>query len=309
MNDVGHANEDPIVVEELVKDFSSGRKRALDGAMLRVPKGCVFGLVGANGAGKTTLIKHLLGLLAPTSGSVRVFGLEPMQHPVAVLSRLGYLSEDRDLPGWMRVGELIGYTAGFYPAWDDAYAEELRVMFNLDRHAKIKHLSRGEKAKAGLLIALAYRPELLLLDEPSSGLDPVVRRDMLAAIIRAVASEGRTVLFSSHLLDEIERVSDHVAMIHQGKVVLCGPLEEILAHHHRVVLRFDTAQPSEPAFEGLLWKEGGDREWMTVWEGPFEAIQERAGKAGARILERSAPTLEEVFVAHVGLRPAVDDAV
>ena len=115
----------------------------------------------------------------------------------------------------MRVEELIRYSRAFYPAWDDAYAEELRQTFALDPAAKIKNLSKGQKARAGLLIALAYRPELLVLDEPSSGLDPIVRRDILGAVIRTIADEGRTVLFSSHLLEEVEQVADHVTMISQ----------------------------------------------------------------------------------------------
>jgi len=131
----------------------------------------------------------------------------------------------------MRVDELIRYSKAFYPGWDDAYAEELRTTFGLDNAAKIKTLSKGQKARAGLVIALAYRPELLLLDEPSSGLDPIVRRDILAAVIRTIADEGRTVLFSSHLLDEVEQVADHVTMIRQGRIVVSAPLAEIKEAH------------------------------------------------------------------------------
>ena len=200
-----------IEVSALTRRFDP--KLALDGVSLSVPRGCVFGLVGENGAGKTTLIKHLLGLLRAQSGSVRVFGLDPVSDPVGVLGRIGYLSEQRDLPGWMRVDELLRYTQAFYPRWDAAYAERLRRQFSLEPAARIKNLSRGEAAKAGLLVALGHRPELLLLDEPSSGLDPVVRRDILEAIIRTVADEGRTVFFSSHLLDEVERVTDRLAMM------------------------------------------------------------------------------------------------
>src|SRR5262249_57132488 len=134
----------------------------------------------------------------------------------------------------MRVDELLRYLRAFYPAWDDAFAEELRVRFDLDPSAKIKGLSQGQKARTGLLAALAYRPELLVLDEPSTGLDPVVRREILAAIVRTIADEGRTVLFSSHLLEEVERVSDHVAMIDHGRIVLCGTLDEIKSAHHRL---------------------------------------------------------------------------
>ena len=222
-------SESVIDVSELTRRF--GATLALDSVSLSLPRGAVYGLVGANGAGKTTLIKHILGLLRAESGSVRVFGLDPVADPVAVLSRIGYLSEENDLPGWMRVDELIRYSRAFYPAWDDAYAEELRRAFALDSTAKIKHLSKGQKARAGLLIALAYRPELLVLDEPSSGLDPIVRRDILGAVIRTIADEGRTVLFSSHLLEEVEQVADHVTMINGGRIVLSAPLKEILEQH------------------------------------------------------------------------------
>jgi len=173
-----------------------GSKIALDGVNLTMPRGCVFGLVGPNGAGKTTLIKHILGLLKAVTGSVRVFGRDPVADPVGVLSQIGYLSEKKDLPGWMRVTELLRYIQAFYPSWDEEYAEKLRRDFDLDPTARIRTLSKGQRARAGLLVALAYRPALLVLDEPSSGLDPVVRRDILEAIIRTVADEGRTVLFS-----------------------------------------------------------------------------------------------------------------
>ena len=222
-------SESVINVSELTRRF--GTITALACVSLSMPRGAVYGLVGANGAGKTTLIKHILGLLQAESGSVRVFGLDPVADPVAVLSRIGYLSEENDVPGWMRVDELIRYSRAFYPAWDDAYAEELRQAFALDPTAKIKNLSRGQKARVGLLIALAHRPELLVLDEPSSGLDPIVRRDILGAVIRTIADEGRTVLFSSHLLGEVEQVADHVTMINEGKIVLSATLGAIRETH------------------------------------------------------------------------------
>ena len=222
-------SEPVISVAELTRRF--GAKTALDSVSVSMPRGAVYGLVGANGAGKTTLIKHVLGLLRAESGSVRVFGLDPVADPVGVLSRIGYLSEENDLPGWMRVDELIRYSRAFYPAWDDEYAEELRQRFALDPAARIKTLSKGQKARMGLLIALAYRPDLLVLDEPSSGLDPIVRRDILGAIIRTIAHEGRTVLFSSHLLEEVEQVADHVTMINEGRIVLSATLDSIRESH------------------------------------------------------------------------------
>jgi ABC-2 type transport system ATP-binding protein len=171
------------------------------------------------------------GSCARRAGQCAFSGLDPVADPVGVLSRIGYLSEENDLPGWMRVDELIRYSRAFYPAWDDPYAEELRQRFVLDPSARIKNLSKGQKARLGLLIALAYQPELLVLDEPSSGLDPIVRRDILGAVIRTIADEGRTVLFSSHLLDEVEQVADHVTMISDGKIVLSAPLTAIKEAH------------------------------------------------------------------------------
>ena len=231
------ASESIIDISNLTRRF--GARTALSAVSLSLPRGAVYGLVGANGAGKTTLIKHILGLLRAESGSVRVFGFDPVADPVGVLSRIGYLSEENDLPGWMRTDELVRYTRAFYPGWDDAYAKELEQKFALDPSAKIKTLSKGQKARLGLLVALAYRPELLVLDEPSSGLDPIVRRDILGAVIRTIADEGRTVLFSSHLLEEVEQVADHVTMINEGKIVLSAPLDAIRESH-----RIDGRVPS-----------------------------------------------------------------
>jgi ABC-2 type transport system ATP-binding protein len=222
-------SESVIDISGLTRRF--GDKTALDSVSLSLPRGAVYGLVGANGAGKTTLIRHIMGLLRAESGAVRVFGLDPVADPVAVLSRIGYLSEENDIPGWMRVDELIRYSRAFYPDLDDPYAEELREAFALDPAAKIKNLSKGQKARMGLLIALAHQPDLLVLDEPSSGLDPIVRRDILGAVIRTIADEGRTVLFSSHLLEEVEQVADHVTMISDGRIVLSGALETIKESH------------------------------------------------------------------------------
>src|SRR5687767_9222957 len=216
-----------------------GAKAALQDVSVEIARGSVFGLVGENGAGKSTLLKHLLGLWRAETGTVRVFGKDPVTDPVSVLGRIGYLSEQPELPRWMRVAELLRYMQPFYPRWDQEYAEQLREQFGLEPEARIRTLSKGQHARLGLIAAEAHRPDLLILDEPSSGLDPIVRRDILEAIIRTVTDEGRTVIFSSHLLDEVERVSDYLAMLHRGTLRLCAPLEEIKARHRRVSLRFD----------------------------------------------------------------------
>jgi ABC-2 type transport system ATP-binding protein len=282
-----------------------GRNVALDRVSLDVPPGAVFGLVGENGAGKTTLIKHVIGLLKAQTGTVRVFGMDPVREPVGVLSRVGYLSEDRDLPDWMRISELLRYLRAFYPSWDDGFADDLRQQFDLDPRARIKTLSQGQRARVGLLAALAYRPELLILDEPSTGLDPIVRREILAAIIRTIAEEGRTVLFSSHLLDEVERVSDQVALMDHGQIVLCEPLETIKASHRRLTLRFDEPLTAPPALLGSSRWEGFGREWSATCRGSLADLEGQAAGLGARIIEEHTPSLDEIFVARVGsIRPA-----
>ena len=301
-------SETVISVTNLTRRY--GAKTALASVNLSVPRGVVYGLVGANGAGKTTLIKHILGLRAAQTGSVRVFGIDPVADPVGVLSRIGYLSEDPDLPGWMSVTELIRYSRAFYPGWDDAYAEELRQAFALNPAAKIKNLSKGQRARAGLLVALAYRPELLLLDEPSSGLDPIVRRDILAAVIRTIADEGRTVLFSSHLLDEVEQVADFVTMIRLGHIVLSAPLDEIKQSHCCVSVHFAESRAQPPAVAGVLRWEGGGHEWTALVHGAVD-LQSVVAVWGARIVKERGASLDEIFVGHAGsaAAPVVDDSV
>ena len=285
-----------IAIDHLSRRF--GDKLALDDVSLSLPAGTVLGLVGENGAGKTTLIKHVLGLLKAQSGSVRVFGLDPVAEPPAVLSRSGYLSEEPDLPGWMRVHQLVRYVSAFYRTWDHDYAEQLRRDFALDPDAKLKNLSKGQRARAGLLCALAYRPQLLVLDEPSSGLDPVVRRDILSAIIRTIADEGRTVLFSSHLLSEVERVSDRVAMIKAGRVVFCDSMDRIKQSHTRVTLRFAEPLADAPALPGALNWAGQARDWTAVFTTPREEFEFTAERARAEVVDHAALSLDEIFLAH-----------
>jgi ABC-2 type transport system ATP-binding protein len=287
-----------IVIERLTRKFSDAT--ALDNLSLTIPRGVVFGLVGANGAGKTTLIKHILGLLKAQTGLVRVFGLDPVKEPVNVLARIGYLSEVSDLPGWMRVDELIRYMRAFYTTWNDAYAEDLRNQFELSLSVKVKNLSKGQRARVGLLVALAYRPELLLLDEPSSGLDPIVRRDILGAIVRTIADEGRTVLFSSHLLDEVERISDRIAMLKSGRIRFVGEMDHIKQSHHRLVLRFNEPQLQPPRVTGVLNAQGEGRNWTLAATGELQALLLGVSALNAEVISHSPLSLDEIFLAHIG---------
>ena len=295
-----HTTAVPVAVEKLTRRF--GSKVALDSVSLTVPRGCVFGLLGENGAGKTTLIKHLMGLLNAQQGAVRVFGEDPVKHPERALVRVGYLSEDRDLPRWMRVWELLRYTQGFFPTWDDAYAEELLEVFQLDPSQKIKTLSMGQTAKAGLLAAIAHRPELLILDEPSSGLDAVVRKQILDAILRTVAEEGRTVLFSSHLLDEVERVSDYIAIIHNGKVLARDTLVNLRNAHWKFEVEFPAAHSGAPRFKNrsVLRCDGAGTAWTLWCDSNAQDAKAELAALNVRVLRESHPTLEDIFLARVG---------
>ncbi len=287
-----------IDVRGLTRAF--GAKLALNDVALAVPRGGVFGLVGINGSGKTTLIKHVLGLLRAQQGTVRVFGLCPVSDPVGVLSRIGYLSEENDLPGWMRVGELMRYVEGIYPNWNAAYADKLCRQFELPVASRVRALSKGQKARAGLVLALAHRPELLVLDEPSSGLDPLARRDILAAIVRTIGDEGRTVLFSSHLLDEVERVADRVALLDAGRVVFSAVLSDMQESHRKVTVRFDEARARPPVLASALGWEGAGREWTALVEGAMGEVRASVAQMGGRIVEEHVPRLDEFFVARVG---------
>lgn len=296
---MNQSNLDSPVIDIRGVSRQFGKTTALHDVTLSVPCGGVFGLIGGNGAGKTTLIKHILGMLKPQAGTVQVFGLDPVLNPVETLGRIGYLSEDRDLPDWMRVRELMRYTQAFFPRWDEKFAEELRETFDLNPDSLVKTLSRGQRARAGLLIALAHRPELLILDEPSSGLDPVVRRDILGAIIRTIADEGRTVLFSSHLLDEVERVADQVTMIHRGKIVLSASMDEVKQHHRRLTVRFGQPYEQAPAMQGMLTTEGQGTDWIYHCNGESQQLVAAAQSLGATVVADVALSLDEIFVSRI----------
>ena len=196
----------------------------------------------------------------------------------------------------------------FYPNWDPNYAEELCQTFGLDQQTLVSKLSRGELAQAGLICALAHRPELLVLDEPSSGLDPIVRRDILTAIIRTVADEGRTVLFSSHLLDEVERVADRVAMLHDGKLVLEGALEAIKETHYRASVYSPEGGDSLPPWPGSQRAEGHGAERTAWFQGEAEAFRAALAERGGELREVVPATLEEIFFLHAGKRPIAVEA-
>jgi len=192
-----------------------------------VDKGEVIGLLGRNGAGKTTLIHLVMGLLAAREGNVRVFGLDPRQQAVAVKRRIGYVAEDQELPGFLKVHQVISMYRELFSGWDEEMAGDLISRFELPPDRKIKDLSRGQARQVALLCAVSHRPELLILDEPAGGLDPAARRQFLETSIRLLNETGTTILFSSHHMGDVERMASRLIMIHEHQKWIDSELDDI----------------------------------------------------------------------------------
>ncbi|WP_367872534.1 ABC transporter ATP-binding protein [Luteolibacter sp. Populi] len=211
-----------------------GRSKALKDASFRVPAGSITALLGPNGAGKSTALKIALNLLRPSSGTVRVLGTDSRKLGPAELARIGYVADGMELPEWMTVAQFLGWCRPLYPKWDVDLERALCKQFALPADRKLRQLSRGQKMKAALASVLSYRPELLVLDEPFSGLDPLVRDEFIAGLLELAGSEGFSVVLSSHDIEEVDRLADHVVMLNNGEVIIDESTEDLLARHRRV---------------------------------------------------------------------------
>ncbi len=227
-------NTPAIRVEGVRKHFRDSE--VLKGVSFEVQPGQTFAFLGRNAAGKTTTIRMLLGLLAPDAGSVSVLGINPQTNPLAVRRRVGYLAEDQRMFGWMTVAEIVRFVAPFYDAWDQALADRYLQQFDLPRKTKIRHLSKGQNVRLGLVLALAHRPEVVILDDPVLGLDPIMRKEFNRDLIAHLQGEGRTLLYSSHLLYEVEPVADAVGILHHGQIVRQGSTEELREQVKRLLV-------------------------------------------------------------------------
>ncbi len=232
-----------ICTQSLSRSF--GRTIALDGVDLQVPEGAVYALVGANGAGKTTLIKVLMNIFQPGSGSAQVLGIDSRKVTGRVFQRIGYVSENQEMPDWMTTGQMLAYYRNFYPKWDLALEEQLVRQFDLPLTRKLKHLSRGMRMKAAFASSLAYRPALIVLDEPFSGLDPLVRDELIEGLIERAPET--TILLSSHDLAEIETFSSHVGFLEQGHLLFSEEMTLLTERFRQVTVTL--AGPSQPEAE------------------------------------------------------------
>ncbi len=276
------------------------RTEALRDLTLAVPTGSVFALLGSNGAGKTTAIKVLMNLLEPSSGEARVLGVDSRRLGEKERAQIGYVSENQKLPLWMTVAQLLDYCRPFYPTWDRALEAKLLAEFALPPDRKLKHLSRGMLMKAALLSTLAYRPKLLVLDEPFSGLDPLARDDFVRGVLEASELGDWTVLVSSHDIEEVERLADHVALLENGQLRLTETTESLLGRFRRieVTVAGPVSIGAPPAGWGEFEQKGGLVRFIasdfgrgTTEEGCREYFP------GGTVLAHPM-TLREIFVTH-----------
>ncbi|MBI3921926.1 MAG: ABC transporter ATP-binding protein [Armatimonadetes bacterium] len=270
---------------------------AIQNLNLQVPAGSVFGFLGLNGAGKTTTIRMLLGLLEPSVGSISVLGMNPLTHGVEIRRRVGYVAENQKMYGWMTVEETLRFVRPFYPTWNDSLAAELLRRFGLSPSAKLRTLSAGMNAKVALTLALAHEPELLVLDDPTSGLDAVVRREFLESIIGIIHEEGRTVFFSSHIINEVERVADWVGIIHEGTLKIAQPLESLKTQMKRLRLIFPSGCPDTVEIPGLLSTQKNGRETLLTVQGFSDAtLRTLEEEYTPQTIEVHDLSLEDIFV-------------
>jgi ABC-2 type transport system ATP-binding protein len=299
---VGARESDAILTYDVAKRF--GSRVALDGLNLRVPHGSVYVLVGPNGAGKTTTLRVLLDLVRADHGDVTVLGHDPVSSGPEVRALSGYVPERQDAGyGWMKVQQLLAHHASYRTNWDAGYAAELMERLEVRDHTKFGKLSKGEARRVQLVMALAHRPPVLLLDEPTDGLDPVMRDEALGLLADHISETGATLLVSTHLVYEVEGLGDHLGVLTDGSLSAQLDREALRRHLRRYTLVVPEAwrEPADPGGQ-VIRRSGGGREvaW-SIW-GEEEEIAERLKAAGATIREIEPLTLEEAAVALMAYR-------
>ena len=279
----------------------------LDDLSLELPTGTIMGLIGANGAGKSTTIRILMGLVHQDRGLVHVLGREMPREQSAAKLDIGFVSEDMRLYGSATLAWHMEFVRSIYPQWDQAYSEMLLRRFDLKPQQKIKGLSHGQRVKAALLLALAREPRLLLLDEPTTGLDPVARREVLAELMAVLTDEHRTILFSSHNTLDVEQISDRIAFIDRGRLIALEDKEDLLDRWRRIRL---LVPPSAvlPQLPGVVEVSGSERLPVLTTSQFNPAVVSLCQDRGTTVQSVDPMTLEEIFVANVQSRRELQPA-
>ena len=283
-----------IAIRQLTKSF--GSKAVLKGVDLAIPPGSVVGLVGTNGSGKSTLIKCLLGLLRKSSGTMQVFGEDPWDLSASAKSRLGYVPQIVNLYPWMKVKHIVAYTSAFYDAWDADWAETLLTRWDLPREHRVGPLSPGQLQKLALVLALGYRPELLVLDEPVASLDPVARREFLRSLLELCQEQNHTVLFSTHITSDLERVASHLAILKNGRIALFEELDVVKDCFKRLRITSETELPPDFTVpEAIRTEVAGNRAVATVADFSDELLERLRDQLQVQITVEDL-NLEEIFL-------------
>ena len=294
-------NDQPVIqTRGLTRYF--GKKPAVYELNLEVPRGCVFAFLGRNGSGKTTTIRMLMGLVAPTRGSGTILGRDITALTPAVRARIGYLTEEHQLYSWMEVRQCGEFQSKFYPKWNDRIFRGVIGHFGLRPNAKVKDLSRGERAGLCLAMTLAPEPELLMLDDPGLGLDPVARRALVESMIYLTRRSDRTIFFSSHQLADVERVADYIAILDRSVLRACCSLEAFRKSVQQVQLRFPGTPPPLPEIPGLLqaFRSEGELRLTCVH---YNGATEKALRALSPAQMETVPlSLEDAFISYLGER-------
>jgi ABC-2 type transport system ATP-binding protein len=289
-----------IETSGLTKTFKS--QPALKGLDLLVPAGSIFGFLGRNGAGKTTTIKALMGLLRPDSGVARIFGtpVSNADGSIEIRRRIGFVTEDKELYPYMTVEQIIRFTRPFFPKWRTDLERQYLKMFDLPPGRKITDLSKGMRSKLMLLLAISRGADLLILDEPTDGLDPAATEDVLRELVAIAASSGTTMFFSSHQLTEVELIADYIGIIDQGRMVLAGSLDDIKMQFQRLQVVFANSVDLPTRWvDGVESVRQEGRMVSILASRNVDAIVEQARSLPGTTVERFPVTLKELFLEHV----------
>jgi len=285
---------DAIVTHRLTKHYNG--RRVVDSLSLRVPAGCVYGLLGRNGAGKSTAIKMLLGMVRPDSGGAEMLGENIDQLSTTTRARIAYLAEGHPLYGWMTIEDAVRFARPFYPRWNDTLVDQILDHFELSRQQKFRRLSRGQQAQVSLALAVAPDPELLVLDDPMLGLDTVVRRDFLESMIQIIQRQGRTILLSSHILGDVERVADRIGILVAGVLRVDCRAETFRELVRKIVLEFAGHPPETVALPGLVSQRQIGTSLELVLVGYDDAQREAVDRLEPRSIEVLDLNLEDAFI-------------
>jgi ABC-2 type transport system ATP-binding protein len=293
-----------INTHHLTKYF--GTHKVVDSLDLNIPKGCVYGLLGRNGAGKSTTIKMLLGMLHPDRGRAELLGEEVSSLSPAVRSRIAYMAEGHPLYMWMKVGQMMAFLRPLYSTWNQELAERILAHFEIGPQRKISHLSHGQRAQVSLALAVAPDPELLILDDPTLGLDTVVRREFLESLIQIIQRKGRTILFSSHILGDVERVADRIGILVDGVLRVDCPTDHFKESLRKVVLEFTGQRSSIPELHGMISSRCEGHQVEMVIVNYNQEHREKLEALEPKRFEEIEMNLEDAFIAYTrGAKPGL----